>query len=97
MAGAGTWAGFLEAGGHQLSVDSKACGGDEAHGIIVCGPAKAHSVTTPSVLLILSIADHLTFVERDAHLEQLKVFGRDPTNSDPIFTKEVCGNATLTT
>ncbi len=27
--------------------------------------------------------------ERDQHLEQLKVYGRDPTNADPIFTKEV--------
>ena len=33
----------------------------------------------------------LTEVERDAHLEQLKVYGRDPNNSDPIFTKEVSG------
>jgi len=31
----------------------------------------------------------MTEVERDAHLEQLKLYGRDPTNSDPIFTKEV--------
>jgi hypothetical protein len=27
--------------------------------------------------------------ERDAILEQVKVYGRDPANSDPIFTKEV--------
>ncbi|KAK6603242.1 guanine nucleotide exchange factor synembryn [Botrytis cinerea] len=26
--------------------------------------------------------------QRDALLEQLKVYGRDPTNADPIFTKE---------
>lgn len=26
--------------------------------------------------------------ERDQHLEQLKVYGRDPTNADPIFTME---------
>ncbi|TVY18531.1 Synembryn-like protein C3E7.04c [Lachnellula arida] len=26
--------------------------------------------------------------QRDADLEQLKVYGRDPTNADPIFTKE---------
>lgn len=32
--------------------------------------------------------------QRDAHLEQLKVYGRDPTNADPIFTKE--GIETLT-
>ena len=30
----------------------------------------------------------LTSAERDAYLEQLKVFGRDPTNAEPIFTKE---------
>lgn len=29
------------------------------------------------------------FAERDALLEQLKVYGRDPTNADPIFTKRV--------
>lgn len=27
--------------------------------------------------------------ERDAMLEELKVYGRDPRNADPIFTKEV--------
>lgn len=32
----------------------------------------------------------LTPAERDASLEQLKVFGRDPTNAEPIFTREVC-------
>jgi len=31
----------------------------------------------------------MTELERDAHLEQLKVYGRDPSNADPIFTKEV--------
>lgn len=30
----------------------------------------------------------LTDTERDALLEQVKVYGRDPTNADPIFTKE---------
>jgi hypothetical protein len=30
----------------------------------------------------------LTSAERDELLQQLKVYGRDPTNSDPIFTKE---------
>lgn len=28
-------------------------------------------------------------VERDAALEQLKVYGRDPRFADPIFTREV--------
>ncbi|TAQ88440.1 hypothetical protein B7494_g3234 [Chlorociboria aeruginascens] len=32
--------------------------------------------------------------QRDAYLEQLKVFGRDPTDAEPIFTKE--GIETLT-
>lgn len=36
----------------------------------------------------------LTSAERDASLEQLKVFGRDPINADPIFTKEVCPSRT---
>ena len=27
--------------------------------------------------------------DRDAALEELKIYGRDPRNSDPIFTKEV--------
>lgn len=31
---------------------------------------------------------YLTTAERDAILEQVKVYGRDPANSDPIFTKE---------
>lgn len=31
---------------------------------------------------------HSPSAERDAHLEQVKVYGRDPTNADPIFTKE---------
>jgi hypothetical protein len=31
----------------------------------------------------------LNNTERDAALEELKVYGRDPTNADPIFTKEV--------
>ena len=30
----------------------------------------------------------MTEAERDACLEQLKVYGRDPNYSDPIFTKE---------
>ena len=29
-----------------------------------------------------------TYEERDALLEQVKVYGRDPTNAEPIFTKE---------
>jgi hypothetical protein len=27
--------------------------------------------------------------ERDAALEELKIYGRDPRNSDPIFTRRV--------
>lgn len=27
--------------------------------------------------------------ERDAALDELKIYGRDPSYSDPIFTKEV--------
>lgn len=29
-------------------------------------------------------------IERDAALEELKLYGRDPSYADPIFTKEVC-------
>ena len=31
----------------------------------------------------------LTDTERDAALEQLKLYGRDPVDAEPIFTKEV--------
>lgn len=33
----------------------------------------------------------LTDTERDAALEQLKLYGRDPVDAEPIFTKEVRG------
>lgn len=29
------------------------------------------------------------FLDRDEALEELKIYGRDPRNADPIFTKEV--------
>lgn len=31
-----------------------------------------------------------TVSERNSALEELKIYGRDPTNADPIFTEEVC-------
>lgn len=46
-------------------------------------PHRQHSL--PIVERVL----RLTLVERDAHLEQLKVLGREPANADPIFTKQV--------
>jgi hypothetical protein len=30
----------------------------------------------------------LILLERDAILEELKIYGRNPDNADPIFTKE---------
>ncbi len=40
----------------------------------------------PGIVLLMT-------VERDAILEKLKVYGRDPANSDPIFSKEVSLNS----
>lgn len=33
----------------------------------------------------------LTDTERDAALEQLKLYGRDPVDAEPIFTQKVRG------
>lgn len=41
-------------------------------------------------------ANLISMVERDAALEELKVYGRDPTNAEPIYTKEVCMTNTPT-
>ncbi|KAG0645704.1 hypothetical protein D0Z07_8559 [Hyphodiscus hymeniophilus] len=37
----------------------------------------------------------LTYTERDALLEQVKVYGREPTNADPIFTKQASRTESL--
>ncbi|KIW04185.1 uncharacterized protein PV09_04496 [Verruconis gallopava] len=53
------------------------------------GQAKLDAVTTLLDKLSLDLKDkHLKPNERDQFLEQLKVFGRDPSNADPIFTKQ---------
>ncbi|KAH7327513.1 guanine nucleotide exchange factor [Rhexocercosporidium sp. MPI-PUGE-AT-0058] len=59
------------------------------------GPAKLEEVTKlmgklTADLEKIALLPH----QRDALLEQVKVFGRDPANADPIFTKE--GIETLT-
>ncbi|KAI0007189.1 guanine nucleotide exchange factor [Xylariaceae sp. FL0662B] len=59
------------------------------------GPEKLAAVTS----LMGKLAQDLTAIsflphQRDAALEELKIYGRDPTNAGPIFTKE--GIETLT-
>ena len=46
-------------------------------------PHRTHTLSSRA--RVLSI---VTKAERDALLEQVKVYGRDPTNAEPIFTKE---------
>ncbi|KAK0102781.1 hypothetical protein ONS95_006378 [Cadophora gregata] len=63
--------------------------------LTLTGPAKLEEVTKlmgklSADLEKIALLPH----QRDALLEQLKVFGRDPANADPIFTKE--GIETLT-
>lgn len=53
------------------------------------GPAKLIAVTS----LVEKLSEDLNSVsllpqERDAALEQLKIYGREPRDADPIFTKE---------
>ena len=43
----------------------------------------------------MRLLEALTPEERDSYLEQLKIFGRDPTNADPIFTKDVSYSALI--
>ncbi|TVY47488.1 Synembryn-like protein [Lachnellula occidentalis] len=53
------------------------------------GSAKLDEVTRLMGKLSSDLPDvNLLPHQRDADLEQLKVYGRDPTNADPIFTKE---------
>ncbi|KAI0426491.1 guanine nucleotide exchange factor [Xylaria sp. FL1042] len=56
---------------------------------MLSGPAKLTAVTS----LVQKLAQDLDSVnllphERDAALEELKIYGRDPRNADPIFAKE---------
>ncbi|KPM43346.1 hypothetical protein AK830_g3184 [Neonectria ditissima] len=53
------------------------------------GPAKLAAVTN----LVKKLSDDLEAIsllpkDRDLALEELKIYGRDPTNADPIFTKD---------
>ncbi|KAG9249096.1 guanine nucleotide exchange factor [Calycina marina] len=61
----------------------------------IAGPAKLKEITRLMDILSSDL-EKVTLLphQRDAHLEQLKVYGRDPSNSDPIFTKQ--GIETLT-
>ncbi|EPE30325.1 ARM repeat-containing protein [Glarea lozoyensis ATCC 20868] len=53
------------------------------------GTAKLEDLTKIMANLKQDLTDiHLLPHQRDAFLEQVKVYGRDPTNADPIFTKE---------
>ncbi|KAH8588702.1 guanine nucleotide exchange factor [Bisporella sp. PMI_857] len=55
----------------------------------VTGPAKLKEVTRLMGILSSDLEKpSLLPHQRDAHLEQLKVYGRDPNYSDPIFTRQ---------
>ncbi|KAK0657233.1 guanine nucleotide exchange factor [Cercophora newfieldiana] len=59
------------------------------------GPAKLAAVSGLLEKLTKDLQlSNLSLQERDSALEELKIYGRDPWNSDPIFTKE--GVETLT-
>ncbi|EFX03961.1 hypothetical protein CMQ_889 [Grosmannia clavigera kw1407] len=60
------------------------------------GTSKLKAVSELMRLLTADLASstHMPSQQRDAALEELKVYGRDPRNADPIFTKE--GIETLT-
>ncbi|KAM7191544.1 Guanine nucleotide exchange factor [Naviculisporaceae sp. PSN 640] len=59
------------------------------------GPAKLKAVTALVDKLTTDLkTSNLSSKERDRALEELKVFGREPQNADPIFTKQ--GIETLT-
>jgi hypothetical protein len=74
---------------HQLTlIGSETGGSNKAHGQVGFGSTKNKSFTTPCVAPATLHTHPLTSAERDAHLESLKVFGRDPANADPIFTKQ---------
>lgn len=53
------------------------------------GAAKLEAVTRLVERLSIDLEEkNLTTEQRDALLEELKVYGRDPRNADPIFTKD---------
>ncbi|KAK6948877.1 hypothetical protein Daesc_008948 [Daldinia eschscholtzii] len=56
------------------------------------GPAKLAAVTSLIEKLSKDLASaNLSPQQRDSALEELKIYGRDPQNADPIFTKEGIG------
>ncbi|KAI1752732.1 guanine nucleotide exchange factor [Xylaria castorea] len=60
-----------------------------AQAAMLSGPAKLSAVTglvekLTEDLISINLLPH----QRDAALEELKIYGRDPRNADPIFTKE---------
>ncbi|KAI1122074.1 guanine nucleotide exchange factor [Nemania abortiva] len=56
---------------------------------MLAGPAKLSAVTSLVEKLTQDlVSTNLTADERDSALEELKIFGRDPRNADPVFTKE---------
>ncbi|KAI1109419.1 guanine nucleotide exchange factor [Nemania sp. NC0429] len=56
---------------------------------MLSGPAKLSAVTgLVDELTQDLLSNNLDPLRRDAALEELKIYGRDPRNADPIFTKE---------
>lgn len=50
-------------------------------------PHRKKKETNPEHAIM--VTDTRDPTERDAALEELKIYGRDPRNADPIFAKEV--------
>ncbi|KAI9743640.1 MAG: hypothetical protein M1818_002956 [Claussenomyces sp. TS43310] len=72
----------------RLNSANSASSGNSALGELT-GPAKFEAVTKlleklQSDLIKINLLPH----QRDAALEELKLYGRNPDNADPIFTKE---------
>ncbi|KAI0544263.1 guanine nucleotide exchange factor [Xylaria curta] len=60
-----------------------------AQAVMLSGPAKLSAVTSLVEKLTEDLASaNLSPHQRDAALEELKIYGRDPRNADPIFTQE---------
>ncbi|KAJ2976296.1 hypothetical protein NUW58_g8121 [Xylaria curta] len=68
---------------------SMAGSSQSSQAVMLSGPAKLSTVTS----LVETLAEDLTSNtllphQRDGALEELKIYGRDPRDADPIFTKE---------
>ncbi|KAJ8125397.1 hypothetical protein O1611_g8241 [Lasiodiplodia mahajangana] len=60
-----------------------------AEAAMLSGPAKLSAVTSLVEKLTQDlVSSNLSTHQRDAALEELKIYGRDPRNADPIFTRE---------